>query len=525
MNKWKSLKISYKNLFIITLVIYVLSIIPMLWIGMYNYPSADDFNMGVRAYKAFQETGNPLSAIGAGFYMGWYDWVNWMGYFTSTVLMSVPPSVFGETVYPIGIWIELALLTFATGYFLNALLVKVFHLDRYAVWSISLIVLMISEQCMPRGLARVEMFYWYCSAANYLLTYCLTLIFLGLLISFVKDKGRRKRIYDFVMASFLAFWIGGGNYMSALSCAIVLILTICWRFLVRRNATEQNSVFVDSVLHTLTSEERKREILLLFPTILMLLGFAASCLAPGNANRASALDGMGAVKSILISLLYTLIYTVSQWTDWTVIVLIAIMAIVMWVALKDSKVSFRYPILVLVIGYGLISANITPSIYAEGNISAGRLQGLFWMQYVLILALVEWYCIGWLRQHLQLRVQNLHTTGRKQFGATSCMAMLLLSLLLVFGVALNTAAEPNQYTSTTAMRDLLNGKAERYAEINAERRAILRDETQQDVILPSFDAKPELLFYSDVEEDDWNWQNKGVARYYDKNTVVRGPET
>ena len=53
----------------ILIVLYIISVIPMLWISMYNYPSADDFAMGVEAYRGFRDTGNIFAALGQGIYM------------------------------------------------------------------------------------------------------------------------------------------------------------------------------------------------------------------------------------------------------------------------------------------------------------------------------------------------------------------------------------------------------------------------------------------------------------------------
>ena len=70
---------------------------------------------------------------------------------------------------------------------------------------------------------------WYCSAANYVLMYSQGLIFLGLLISAVQDEKKGKKLYDLVMATIMGFFIGGANYMTSLSVAILcalLVLTV-----------------------------------------------------------------------------------------------------------------------------------------------------------------------------------------------------------------------------------------------------------------------------------------------------------
>ena len=83
-----NLKLNIKNISRVMTAVYILCLIPLLWISWYNYPSADDFSMGYRAYSEYVSSGgNVFSAIWGALYMAWYDYFNWMGYFSSTFLM------------------------------------------------------------------------------------------------------------------------------------------------------------------------------------------------------------------------------------------------------------------------------------------------------------------------------------------------------------------------------------------------------------------------------------------------------
>ena len=50
--------ISFKTLSNVLICIYVLSLIPMLILGFYNFPSADDFSMALQPHQDFVRTGN-----------------------------------------------------------------------------------------------------------------------------------------------------------------------------------------------------------------------------------------------------------------------------------------------------------------------------------------------------------------------------------------------------------------------------------------------------------------------------------
>lgn len=508
--------------------IYILSIIPMLIISMYNYPSADDFAMGVEAYRGFRDTSNIFVAFGQGIYMAWYDYIHWMGYFTSTFFMSVPPSVFGETFYRAGVFIILGIFTFGMIYSMHALLVKALHIDKDLANCITMILLILTVQCMPQGLARIEAFFWYCSAANYVLMYSQGLIFLGLLISAVQDEKKGKKLYDLIMATIMGFFVGGANYMTSLSVAIICVLLV---FTIILNKYGKIKIW-NTKDETARAMKQKWFTLLSIPAISMLVGFICSCMAPGNNNRAAGLTGMGPIKTILTSMYYTLSYAVGGWTNWAVICFLLLMVPFLWKAVQKTTISYRYPVLAVIFAYGMVSANICPPMYAEGNIEAGRLQALFWMQYVLFMTLMEGYLLGWFYRYLHrnnsVRMNDNRVSAEKStdnyFSKTSMAMIISLGIMLIWGSVLSVHVNPDFYTSTSALQDLLNGHAQEYDRQNTARREMLKDKTVTDAVLPVYTYKPDLLFFSDITTDPSDWTNEAVRRYYDKASVVLGDE-
>ena len=64
-------------------IVYLGSLIPVLWIGWYNYPSADDYSIGSNCRQVWVNSHNLFAVLGAGIARAAEDWVNWMGYFTA----------------------------------------------------------------------------------------------------------------------------------------------------------------------------------------------------------------------------------------------------------------------------------------------------------------------------------------------------------------------------------------------------------------------------------------------------------
>ena len=130
-----------KKLAIFSTIVYVLSLIPLLWIAWYNYPSADDYSIGSNCHRIWVETHSLWQTIGQGIIRAVDDWVNWMGYFTSNFLMAMPPSTFGERWYVLTTWIMLGILSGSMIYLFHSIFVKAFGADKYVTHSIVMVIL------------------------------------------------------------------------------------------------------------------------------------------------------------------------------------------------------------------------------------------------------------------------------------------------------------------------------------------------------------------------------------------------
>jgi hypothetical protein len=500
-----------KKLSLVLTVLYLVSLIPLLILSWYNYPAADDFSMALETHLKYVQTGSMLHAFAENLAMTWHYYTKWMGYFTADFLMSMPPSVFGERFYMLGTWFLLGMFSFGTVYFMHALLVKAAGMNRYAVRCIAMLVMFITVQCMQEGSQRVEAFYWYAGAINYFFLYGLGLVYLGLLISAVYDESSRKRGYDVVMASVLGFLMGGANYMSALSCAIISALLLFYILLFKLNLTPADL--------QPEKNKRKRIKVLSIPAIMMLIGFACSCMSPGNQYRAVGLTAINPIKAIVISLYYTLSYAVGEWTTWSVLCLLLLTLPILWVMVRETSFRFQHPFVAVIFAYGMVSANITPPLYAEGNIAAGRIQSIFWAQYLLCLILVMGYLMGWFQRRIGYPVGVRKSEVNLSLSGSRFCAVLVI--LWIFGSSLSAGVNPYYYSATSAVTDLINGKAEAYAQQWKERYNVLHDSSVKNVEFGELTEKPELLFFSDISDDENDWANLAMCKYFRKNRIVR----
>lgn len=517
-----------RRLSYLLIVIYALSLIPVLVIGKYDYPSADDFSMGLGTRLVYEATGSLLALAGKILSETVRYYRTWIGYFTSCLFTTVSPATFGEAWYALTPAVILLALHVGVAVFFYALMEKALGMNRYARRCMTVLALFLMVQRMPEGSLRAEAFYWYSGAGNYTLTFSAGLLYLAFYVLSVCGGRSKNRSLFLVLACIMGFLAGGGNYLSALSFAVV-------------------SVFFAVYLV-------KRKIGRLLPAAFYLCGFAVSCLSPGNRIRGGEAEGYGALKSILLSLYYTLSYPLSQWMNWAVLLILALAGVIFWMGFAEIEFSganakaggaaasekagetvrgaaapekagngaqavqlgFTAPFPAAVLAYGIVSCVVTPALYAQGNMDAGRIQSTFWLHAVLVLLLLEWYLVGGLYRRFS-KEQNASAASCLRNGAGGFVRAILL-FFIVFSL-LAVKGNPDFYTGTSAVSELLDGSAAQYGRENEERLRILKNPREQDAVLPRYTVQPNLLYFEDVSEDPDDWINQKMSEYYGKNSI------
>ncbi|MCI6236290.1 MAG: DUF6056 family protein [Firmicutes bacterium] len=535
-----------RRLSYLLIVIYALSLIPVLVIGKYDYPSADDFSMGLGTRLVYEATGSLLAVAGKILSETVRYYRTWIGYFTSCLFTTVSPATFGEAWYALTPAVILLALHVGVAVFFYALMEKALGMNRYARRCMTVLALFLMVQRMPEGSLRVEAFYWYSGAGNYTLTFSAGLLYLAFYVLSVCGVRSKNRSLFLVLACIMGFLAGGGNYLSALSFAVVSVLFVVYLV--------------------------KRKIGRLLPAAFYLCGFAVSCLSPGNRIRGGEAEGYGALKSILLSLYYTLSYPLNQWMNWAVLLILTLAGVIFWMGFAEIEFSganakaggaaasekagetvrgaaapekagsgaqavqlgFTAPFPAAVLAYGIVSCVVTPALYAQGNMDAGRIQSTFWLHAVLVLLLLEWYLVGGLYRRFSKEQNASAVSCLQNASAASCLrnasavsclqngaggfVRAILLFFIVFSL-LAVKGNPDFYTGTSAVSELLDGSAAQYGRENEERLRILKNPREQDAVLPRYTVQPNLLYFEDVSEDPDDWINQKMSEYYGKNSI------
>ena len=249
---------------VISVALFVLTLIPIILIAPFGHATGDDLGYGAHVMQALRDgTGiaGALSNIAGEIVSKWYTW---QGTWASIFLFCIEPGVFGEKFYTIVPLLAVAMFCIGTGYFLYHFLTRVMRISRSAFVTIFSLLSILAIQYMPYMRGGI---FWYTSVAHYLIPYCAAMVSAVFADRFLQS-GQNKYLAGMCL---LMAYLGGASYP-----AIVLSLELTLLLILYAAADGRMS---------------RRCLLILLPLALMLAGFAVSAAAPGNKVRGG--EGFG----------------------------------------------------------------------------------------------------------------------------------------------------------------------------------------------------------------------------------------
>ena len=249
---------------VISVALFVLTLLPIILIAPFGHATGDDLGYGAHVMQALRDgTGiaGALSNIAGEIVSKWYTW---QGTWASIFLFCIEPGVFGEKFYTIVPLLAVAMFCIGTGYFLYHFLTRVMRISRSAFVTIFSLLSILAIQYMPYMRGGI---FWYTSVAHYLIPYCAAMVSAVFADRFLQT-GQNKYLAGMCL---LMAYLGGASYP-----AIVLSLELTLLLILYAAADGRMS---------------RRCLLILLPLALMLAGFAVSAAAPGNKVRGG--EGFG----------------------------------------------------------------------------------------------------------------------------------------------------------------------------------------------------------------------------------------
>lgn len=469
----------------IFLAILLLSLIPLIWLGRYNYPTGDDYYYGAETHLVWQQTGSIIQTLDAACAGVADSYQNWQGTYSALFLMYLAPNVFSNTAYHLVTFVILLLLCGGIFYLLCPLFRR-FLPGTCGEWITVSSVL--SFLCIQTVEFQSDSFYWYNGSMYYTGFFAVTLFFLGTLFRYL-DNGKRILLLPLLL---FAVFLGGGNYVSLLPC-MLLSVTITLLLLLRKN---------------------KKAYICGITSAVLLLSFAVSAMAPGNHVRQSGMWKIPAWKAIAKCLLQGIRYTFA-WTGlWWVLAALLLLPVFLRILQKKNGAFFSNPILFTGYAYGLFCSMSCPLFYTMNSTGPGRAVAIVYYMFLLISFAVFFYWIGFVVLKMQAQPktpERIEVSGKFNAARYLAMAVLLFSILCT-GLWQKTSA-------MKAIRVLTDGEAAAYAAEYEDRLLLLNDPEVTDVVLTPFTHQPALIYTGDLPGDPEDPTSRKVAQYFQKTSL------
>ena len=487
--------------------------LPVLYIGRYNHISGDCYWYAYAVHKSWQLTHNLFTVWEHSLATVAHYYENWQGTFTSLFFFTISPAAFGEQYAMVVPYMMMGMISISTILVFYVFLCTIFQFKRSSFMVIAVTAIMMQFQFMDSPASGL---YWYNGAVHYVFMqgFAYMMIAFSCLFFCSVAQGKKKRTYLYLfLAVFNAFMASGANYTTALfQMEMVLLLTAVMTICGVRI-------------------RQKRCWLYLSVTLVSAVGFLVNITAPGNAVR----QGLYEKKSIWDTIVSSISYSAFQMTQWVsvyVVVTLLILLPVILKAVRGTRFTFPFPLLVPAACYCIYASMFAPGFYALGDVPFDRNQNICKMFFLISLIFCEIYLCGWLvkkgflKRLIPVRGRNLwywvyqwteiaHSEDRKLddsvarwYGKTA-----------IYENERNDAPDRKAlYSSYGAYRDIRSGEAYNFYQECRERIVRLKGD-EYDIVFQPYQWTDTLLYQGDLSEDPWELSNYLMAEWYGRESV------
>ena len=464
------------------LILLVIAVVPLIIVGMYAHPCADDFSYGSYTHACWSTTHSLSQTLQWAIYQVQKTYTTWQGTFSSIFLMSLSPAIWGEGYYFLTPIIMLTMIIVPHFYLLKKMIVDVLNVSK-TIWLITssvVVFLMIETIVSP-----VEGLFWYNGSVHYVFMHGSMVTLFGLLLSLFDTKNRAKKVILCILACLCALLCGGSNYPTALLGilgTISLVMFLIWK---------------------------RKQIYVVIPFLVYGVSFYLNVTAEGNKMRQAYFEKSSPVEAVVKSFFELFEYAIN-WMSIPILLFMLLMIPVFWELSNTEKYTFKFPAIATLLAICSNACMLTPGLYAMGSATAGRIMNIVKMWFILVLFFIEAYWIGWIKK------KSLIKLPAKRFDIRIWMVVLFALLFVAF--VFNRETRKTDYVTYAAYVTIRSGEAQQYHQEYLERAESLASE-EKVVELEAFSVRPYLLFFDDITNDANDWSNVAMARWYSKDQV------
>lgn len=480
-------KITLKKVTIVLGIVFILSLIPIIYLSFFNYATGDDLWEGAAAHQVIVNGGGIVELIKA--VKEWFivDYFGWEGNWSSIILWCLEPSIWGERVYVITAYIALAAICGSSWYFISYFVLKYLTNSNW----VSALIFFACNILMIQHVPNIKnAFFWYTGMVNYIVPFgCL----LSVVTWCVKYFETQKNKYV-VLMSFVMLYMSGAGYP-----AIVLVLL---------------SIIIECIVYYAKNRKLSNRVgtkvaKIFIPITLLLIGFAISALSPGNAIRGGDLYVFSVTRvfsTIALCFKYggnyaiEYIFSARLW-----LVIYPLLGCIVYENIDLSKCRFRFPGMVTIVAVCLWCSGFAPEIYAMDGVSGG-VPDTYYLSFVVISFAVYIYWIGWVKsKFVQKEINVLKGT----------VFVALVAFIIAFSSHIYA-----RMSTRTCMEYILSGQLADYKAQMEERLLILNDNSVKEVVLPEINPEQGPFMHMPLTYDPEAYTNQCLSRFYNKDSVA-----
>ncbi len=456
----------------------MLLLIPIFIVGWYNHPSADDYNYSCFTYEVLEENGNIFELILATLKTSKIFMQEWQGLYSSAIVLSLQPGIFGERFYGLTTIIIFVVLYLGIHAFFKTIYRFIFQVENKKYILLTFFTLFFIIQTIP---STVEGLYWYNGSMNYLFFFSLLLFQISLLIRYWCQE--KNGIV--IQLSIISFILSGGNHVTAFANILVELM-----------------FFVYGLI-------KKKKRLVIVSLMAGMIGFYINLSAPGTVVRSNQIQYQGNVIKTVYETFVNSFYKMKIWTNVNLILFLLGMMGVMFHEIQQLKINNRKIIGIAILQYIVLAGMMSVPYHAMGYFGQPRITNVVYISFVFMSLIFVVCLLSYIYQNFYLKKYVFF----KEKWLTMFLMIFILWIVL-FG--------KNYETSTTmkAISQLNNGILKQYSKELDERVKLYENKALKGVTVKALTVKPNLIYFDDVTENPEDWRNESIRQYYKKDFVV-----
>lgn len=472
-----------KRLWIVALLALLVSICPLVYIGQYNYSSADDYLYGIDAHLVWENTHSIIDTVIQAAKTTIDTYTGWQGTYSAVFFMSLHPGVFGETFYHLGPMIVIALLCLGNIILFSSMVKKITNYRNPNIYVICFILIFLQINLLPNP---IQGFYWWNSAFYYTDGFAIMLIYFSCLIEIAYCK--KKRLVGLVIASILlALFLGGINFIAILltgEIGFLLILSLI--------------------------KNKNRSVWYIIPSyVIFLIGAFINISAPGNTVRfevdSTEVSFFQAIKDSFVCANQEMVNSINIW----IIAGMIVVAPLMKRMIDDTKIHIKSIFLYILVSYCIYASSFTPTVYVFNSTGPYRTWNPRCYLLIMLLFACEYFVIYFITSYRSKNSKKISIHLDNRIYTIVCILFLGLALL----------TDKSSLSSYKAIKTVLSGEGEQYGQEMNYRINTIKTSKLQELYFNDLTVKPELLYYPDIEYINASGFNYYIAKWYGKEYV------